>query len=311
MNRLGLVSLVLPLIVALGGCPTAPEQPADGGGPATFADVSTQQDRPPITGAEVRVQVANDTNDMHRAQVRMSVASRQVHLSQRRVHPNGEITIIGPDEADSVTVQAVRATDDALVFEQTFRINTDFTAGQTILVRIAPIVPGDGGGDGGDGDGDGGGEDVPLTFAFDGLTANQTAFQGDLISFDLVASGFSANATVRAIARLVNQPEIQTELVNQPATQRTTVAWDTTQVAPGRYEIVATLTDGDDFITIGPAKGQVNLWPGELRPGAGVDPEGPLDGQGHPNGSGDGDGDGGYPATEGAPTQPAARPIPL
>ncbi len=131
---------LLPAALLLAGCPLNPAlEPTGGpGGPATNSSTNPQRAR----AARVAVEVHNLTDLPARVRVRMLLGQSEVHFAERHL-PAGQATLtIGPDLADTVTVEALWQTQPAAVaVQRQFRFGRDF-AGDTTL-RIELTLPAD------------------------------------------------------------------------------------------------------------------------------------------------------------------------
>lgn len=126
------------LLVWAAGCPA--RSPTDS---PSVSDVSSEFDVPGVLSARVRVQLVNPNDRDVDAAVTMEVLGSPVHEARRRIPAGDQATIIGPDAADLVRVNADfrDKRGAAALREQVFVIEQDFQEGDTIIVILADPTP--------------------------------------------------------------------------------------------------------------------------------------------------------------------------
>ncbi|MBU0641241.1 MAG: integrin alpha [Planctomycetes bacterium] len=106
-------------------------------------------------------------------------------------------------------------------------------------------------------------EQPPLqqpTIALERLDTDVEVFVGEVVTFDVVTANAAVSATVTVFADPDDDPASGNEivvLVDTPAADLITVAWDTLDITPGTYLIYADLNNGGQFLRAGPATGRV------------------------------------------------------
>ncbi len=224
----------------------------------SVAQVAPPLDAPPVDSAAVQVVLLAPTEFGGRARVTMRVAGRAVLTATRTVPAGGRVVVVGPDECDSVLIEATVFTEPPEILPiRVFFLGTDFVQNDTILFELRPTTPPDG-------DPNDPNEPPPadLEVRIEGLDAEQFIAAGTPVDFDVVVEGAVDGATLSAFADLDADAATGFDLTiveDIAAQERNSITWDTTGVAPGLYAIFARVNDGDRSTTAGPGTGRVRI----------------------------------------------------
>lgn len=274
-----LCSAAIALCTTMAGCPpgatigepnsTISPGPSDPGGPVDSADGTV------ATRGKVMVEVVNPTKRDATARVRMDLLGQRVRFSQRDVTSGGTSAIVGPDEADTVVIDAeFDGTPAASAPTAEFRFGREFSDGALVryVLPEPPADPNDGSGrppptddepntppepntpdDPNDGLGEPPPPPPPLSLSLSGFESYAKVRAGAVLPFTLNADGFAQGATVRVFVAPQVDGELgsATDLLNADADDALAGAWDTTGFAPGDYLVFAEIADGARFLRIG------------------------------------------------------------
>ncbi|MCG3126252.1 MAG: hypothetical protein CHACPFDD_01083 [Phycisphaerae bacterium] len=241
--------------------------PAVGGPPSgSLFDVLTETFEAPGKGADsaaVRVEFQNASALEATANVTMRVAGEVVHRSRRRLEPHSKVITVGPDAADSVLVEVTRALPARSLPLAPYFLGKDFSAGDTIVVRIEPqpddfppAPPGD----------DPGRIESPpddsLIVRFGGLDQNRRVSRGGRVDFSLLRQSGPAGTRVTVIADpdglLGNGNELPVAAATLDAAE-TPLSWTNISAAPATYRLVAALEQEGHTYMLHVAPGRVRV----------------------------------------------------
>ena len=205
-----------------------------------------------ITSGSVRVLLVNGSGEEVDVRVTMRVAGERVHFSFQRMAADSKNTVVGPDRADTVVVEATLLTSPTQDLPiQSFVFGQDFQSGDTIRVLLgalpAPPPP----------------PPPPPpspTISIVGLDSDIVVDPGETVTFDVTVEEFSAAGLVRVFGDLDQDPNNGEQFIireNVPAEDTIPVSWVVSD--PGWYLVYAELLDGETFVRYGPAAGRVHV----------------------------------------------------
>lgn len=214
---------------------------------AAILDQLTQgsQNPPAVSSGAVRVELVNASAYTAEARITMRVAGEQVHYSLRDIAAGREDTVVGPDRADSVLVEASYDVEPAYAdAARAFFLGTDFDAGDTLRITLAgppsePNEPSD--------PNDTTSPNRPVV-AITGLDSDVRAVAGNTVTFAIATSN-ATGGTLAAFADPDGTPDSGDEITivsDEPAAETVPVNWVVPELTPGAYPIYAELTlDGE------------------------------------------------------------------
>lgn len=212
---------LIPAGLLLAGCPLGPAPAPTGTPGGQPADQSSNPER--SRAARVAAEVHNLADLPARVRIRMLLGQSEVHFAERHLPAGESVLIVGPDVADTVTVEAVWQTQPASVaVQREFRFGRDFSDDATLRIELTlpdddqafdepnsrppppdaePNLPPDGN-DVGEPNvpPDGNDASPPLEFSLTQLTPGRTAMRGSLVLFRLHVAAAPPDAVVDVVA---------------------------------------------------------------------------------------------------------------
>ncbi len=197
----------------------------------------------------VRVDLVNATEAPATCMVTMTLADEQVHFAERTLPAGGSAVIVGPDNAETVSVLC-RVPEAEFETTTRFELGVDFQAGDTIRVTIRlprePNLPT---------------PKPPLAIRF-GLDNDQTVEVGQPVQLAIGLDNSDEATRLAVFADPDRTPDSGNEIpivADLPASQDNSVTWDTTGVPLGTYSIYVEASDDERFTRSAPSAGSIIL----------------------------------------------------